>query len=161
MVRASCPALLPVHHQKVLFEGCIVVAEERRLAGARPAVQEDQGRVGCVHATKPEALGDVAYGHGFHGRDAARDDVTVRICECAGVNAPGRHKEPGQTDDNSATTRAGFQVRAFTGSMKMLGHGICGLTTRLTGRANGAQGTIELASRTPVEPIVRRNGGSF
>ncbi len=58
MERARGPPLLPVDDQEMLFEGGIVMAEERRLAGTGSSVQEDEGRVGSGRATEPETLGD-------------------------------------------------------------------------------------------------------
>ena len=46
MERASGSTLLPVHNQEMLFEGGIVVAKERRFAGAGSSMQDDQRRTG-------------------------------------------------------------------------------------------------------------------
>jgi hypothetical protein len=81
------PALFPVHDEKPSFKGQVVVPEERRLARAWPAVQKDQSGIFLSHAAKPKVLGDTADGHGFHGRDASRNDATVSISESFRVDA--------------------------------------------------------------------------
>jgi hypothetical protein len=52
-------------HDEMLFKRGIIVAKECRLAGARPAMQENQGKIGGGYSVKPDALRNAANGNRF------------------------------------------------------------------------------------------------
>ena len=95
VVRPARAALLPVDDDEVLLQRGVVVPEERRLAGARPAVQEDEHRRPHVAAAEPDGLLHPAERHGLHRRDAARDDATRAVGERPGPGAGAQRQRQG------------------------------------------------------------------
>jgi hypothetical protein len=62
---------------KIFSRGCVVVAEERGLGEAGPAVQRDQGRVADVFAADEHPLVEVAQAKISGLGDAPREDFAL------------------------------------------------------------------------------------
>ena len=56
-------------------------------------MQENQRWIGARYAAKPDALRFATDGGGFHGCNAAGNDVILRIPEWNGMNAAGAQKK--------------------------------------------------------------------